>query len=319
MTSNNLVKVGFVLDPHFSSHPLMSRKDDYTASILNKLQQVRALGIDHDWVATVVAGDLFHTATLSWGAYTALVRIVKDWHVLPGNHDIRWRRLDLLDETPLGAMVTSGVVHDLSVTPLILSNDTAIRGYAYSDTPDPPVAISLNDWLVLHQYVGPPQEWWESENHRISLEQIDALGYAGIIAGHDHVVYPVAYSPEYNVPVFRFGSLSRGSKHEHNRNRIPQVMEVTFNLLSHGYTVRLIELDTATDVFRESALKQSVIDKDMRSFIKSLEAANVDDETNEEELTARQILARLVKDSEIETPVEVVAHTHQYFDEFGIL
>ena len=315
------VKVGFVIDPHASSFQLASRKDDYPAAILDKLQQVRVLQQTLNWKTVVIMGDLFHTSTLSWEMATAVSRIVNGWSVLPGNHDIKWRRLDLIDHTPLGFLLANNTVTDLSKNSIRIFDDVNIIGYPYHDLPVIPKANSSKDWLAVHQYIGPVQDWWDTENTRVSFDAIDEAGFAAVVAGHDHVPYPVKYT-ENKIPVYRFGSLSRGSKHEHNRDRIPQVMEVTFDdsLPSPGFSVRLIDLVVDRDVFRSSAIKQSFINKDMRSFVRSLEASNFGaDEETADDLTARQVFKKVLADPEINTPDEVIYKVHEYFDTFGIL
>ena len=151
---------------------------------------------------------------------------------------------------------------------------------------------------------------------------IDDAGFAAVIAGHDHVPYQTTYTKKNNTPVYRFGSLSRGSKHEHNRDRIPQVMEVTFDdsLPAPGFSVELIDLVVERDVFRASAIKQSFIDKDMRTFVRSLEASSFGTEdADAPELTARQVFKKILADPEINTPDEVINKVNEYFDTFGIL
>lgn len=308
-------KAGFVIDPHYSSSTPVSRKDVFSEAMMRKTEFIKNTAEVKKWDAVIIAGDTFTSAVITWKFFIELTDAFNKMpcpvYIIPGNHDMKHRRIDLMhDETPLGAMLRAGTVLDLTTNPV-----GPLTGMAYEDDASvPEVATSLGEhkWLICHQYIGEGEGWAFGSGGRLSLDSIDEGGYTGVVAGHDHVEYPVVYT-EKGAAVYRFGALSRGTKHEYNLNRVPKIMSVVFNIGKEP-SVELIEVPAESDVIKDSALLTTERSGKLKDFVTSLGDGSFKNSGRE---TASQALERVAKEQCLDKAV-----THKircYFDEFGVI
>ena len=306
--------VGFALDPHLSSSTPSSRRDDFQAAMLGKLRFAALTAAERGWTHFVVAGDFFDTSDVSNEFSSDLYEVIRAFpcrvYALAGNHDQRFRRMDYLKKRPLGVLFSSGLVLDMVEH---AGDFEWFVGMHYSDRPEPPTAPRPGCWLVCHQYVGAsPTGWQSDEKGWLTHAQIDAAGYAGVVAGHDHVEYPAETTPAGAV-IMRFGALSRGTKHEHNLTRTPKLAEV---VVGPGCVpaVNTIDVPCSSDPFKESALAATALDSNMRSFVQAMGSGAFKRDAGA--ASPSESLKKLAADEAV--PQDVVDRVLDYFVAAGV-
>ena len=94
---NDTMKIGVVIDPHYSSHNPASRKDDFPEAMLTKTMFLAEESKKRKWDAFIIAGDVFSTATLSYSYLVRLSQALKSFScrrfAIAGNHDLRHRQV----------------------------------------------------------------------------------------------------------------------------------------------------------------------------------------------------------------------------------
>lgn len=311
------LRVGFALDPHYSSHNPASRRDDFPEAMLRKTEFAAAKASERGWAAFVIAGDVFSTATLSYEYLVRLSQALKSVHcrrfAVAGNHDMRHRQVWSLPHQPYGVLREMGAFEDL----VDIGGYGPLVGMHYRDEPSErvpePSLWHGHAWLVCHQYVGAAPSGYEAgADGWLTYDDIDAKEFTGAVVGHDHAEYEDAVTPR-GALVLRFGALSRGTKHEHNRERVPKLAEVEFN--SDGsIEVSKFEVPAERDVFLQTALLATERNAELKGFVSALgddafrQAS--DDSTVSEKL--REVAEAL------DAPAAVVRLVEEYLERHGI-
>lgn len=105
-------KVIFVGDTHLKGTSPVSRTDDYSQSILDKIRWVADYALSVKSNIVIILGDLFDSVTVSVPYLFRVLSLFKDiksqgikLYSLCGNHDLKHLSLELLTQTPLGLLV----------------------------------------------------------------------------------------------------------------------------------------------------------------------------------------------------------------------
>ena len=127
MFTNSALGFLFIGDPHVSSRRIGRRKDDYLASVLEKLAACAVLCVRHKLVP-VILGDLFHrNDDNSLKMLNRLIRVLKTFPVVPwvleGNHDKE--QTSLTEEDALALVELAGAVR-------VASQEALIAEYSFS-------------------------------------------------------------------------------------------------------------------------------------------------------------------------------------------
>lgn len=231
MTANNSLtyidKVMFVGDVHLKAQNPACRKDNYAEAILRKLEWVKLYCTDHRIGHVVFLGDFFDAPTVAWSLFTQVMQILTSMrergitcYTVVGNHDIRYDRLDTLNDTSLGVLFLSGLLVRLSESPILLRSDgTKIVGFDYTQEISPCEELREGSRVicVAHEYFQ-----CDFSDETLQKEDLDAVKYPTYIFGHDHSPY-IPFKGN-GWMLYRPGSLSRNSSDMHNRVRIPRVL-----------------------------------------------------------------------------------------------
>jgi len=302
-------KFGFVIDPHVSSSTPSGRYDNYFEAIFNKLKAVIAMGKDRNWDAIILTGDVYNVKQMPYPKQNALIQLFRTFpiYTIVGNHDIYYDRLDSLPDTPLGNLIESE-----AITKLDTAFDGILTGVHYQADvvlPTAPTKGNIPKILVCHAFVGKKPHGVKSKSGGwVTHNQLINSGYDIIVAGHDHTEYPMI-TLDNGTPVFRFGALSRGSSHEHNLHREPQVLELELSEGNFKYSLITVPHAEAESVFAytDIALKDSK--RDMSHFIDELKSLSTT------ELSSGG-LDDIVKSLDI--PAKILRHIHNWGNDFGI-
>lgn len=218
-------KVMFVGDVHLKAQNPVCRKDNYAEAILLKLKWILSYCMEKKIDSVVFLGDLFDAPTVAWSLFTQVMQLFQSFcengitcYTIVGNHDIRYDRLDTLNDTSLGVLLISGFLKRLSENPINLNDDgLQIIGYDFSQK-----IISCDEdrskqICVAHEYFQ-----CGFSDTSLQTEDLDAFGYGTYVFGHDHAPYMPMKQASWTL--YRPGSLSRNSSDAHNLMRIPRVL-----------------------------------------------------------------------------------------------
>lgn len=305
-------KVGFVLDPHLSSSNPSGRSDDYPMACLSKLEQVRRYAKERGWGAIVVAGDMWNTSTVARWMETSVIAVLKSsscpWYAVLGNHDLKQRRVDGVNETIMGSFFASGVIIDLTENEIEIDGGF-IKGMHFYTEPSEkvPPARTSEDWLVCHQYLGR-----NSSDETLSFKEIKDAGYFGVVAGHEHSDSGVEEIE--GLRVVRCGSLLRHENCDSNY-RLPAVAEL--DLQTQQVVLLDIQAEEPEKVFLSKGQEvpdEEVFDLErLKKFALSMEGRGFLEDAGDFNLIAWMVEEKgLIEGSEVHLCIK------EYFDKHGI-
>lgn len=221
-------------DIHISDTGPRSRIDDFKASILNKITQMRTacrkLGAD----AALIAGDLYNLKTPSRNSHALNQELIREFTQFPcpryaieGNHDLTGNHLDSLDEQPLGVLFADKTLiqlrheiiekdgHKISLVGIPFSEDFDPQRLEIPDKGDCIAQICL-----LHAYTSPTAGMLF--NTRIfGYKEFLHLSPDIFVIGHYHIDQGVKELEGKHF--INIGSLSRGTLTEEEINHKPQI------------------------------------------------------------------------------------------------
>ena len=221
-------KVMFVGDVHLKAQNPACRKDNYAEAVLRKLSWVKDYCYERRIHDVVFLGDFFDAPTVAWSLFTQVMQILQGMkdlnircHAIVGNHDIRYDRLDTLNETSLGVLFLAGLLSRLSEHPILMSGDgSKIVGFDYTQKITPCDGEHGDEATVIcvaHEYFQ-----CDFSDETLQSEDLYEAKYPVYVFGHDHSPYLPMKKDAWTL--YRPGSLSRNSSEAHNRMRIPRVL-----------------------------------------------------------------------------------------------
>lgn len=260
---SNVIVIG---DCHLKCNAPVSRKDNYPVTILNKLLYIASVAKTYSCNKFILLGDVFDSPITSLPYLATVINTFKKIHELGitvytivGNHDIKNNRIDSLDSTALGILISTGYV-TLAPSELIV-DDTVFRCFNYTDKLTGKQSDDKFEVCVAHLYY----EFGLSDDS-LHADDVSRLNYNAMILGHYHV--PCDDLKVGRTMLYRPGSLSRSTSEPYNKIRIPRVL--IFNCTKHKAVYLEVSCEAGCDVFVEnieSNNKASVSMKDLIDFI----------------------------------------------------
>jgi DNA repair exonuclease SbcCD nuclease subunit len=261
-------------DPHLSDRAPSSCQDSYTDDIFDLLHQTVKVARQRKVAVAVCAGDFFHIKAPSRTSHELVNRAIDLIHaypcpvfIVPGNHDIRFDKLDSIDSQPLGTLFRRGAWR--------------LQGWASGhDAPrwlygvpwqqewtEESVSLALGDYrsveatrtrptlVVAHAPLYPPGR--ENPHEHFPADQ-----WAAAMGGGGNVFYGHVHEPHdlyrlRDVVFCNNGALSRGSLHEYNLTR--QVGCTLWDSETGAFEFVPLDAKPASEVFRLTE-KQQVTD-----------------------------------------------------------
>ena len=222
-------------DLHLTDKAPSSCTDSYCDDLFDLLGQVNALVREHEAIAVVIAGDVFHNKAPSRTSHRVVRRFIR-WcqsirvpvFIVPGNHDIRNDRHESIEDQPLGVVFESGAAsrlegwggydadHQYMVYGVPWQQDWSTLSPALSNYRHPSAATQPS-LVVAHAPLYPPGK-------ELSFEFYPSADWAKYMGGQGYVYYGHVHEPHAvwengGVTFANFGALSRGSLHEYNLTR----------------------------------------------------------------------------------------------------
>lgn len=126
-------------DLHFRMENPRSRKDNYSVSLLAKLDEACVLAQEHQATAVIIPGDIFDSANVGVSTITelawALQRLQKGYGVpiwaISGNHDLPAGNKAALTRTPFGLLSKLGILRDIEKHPDMFNGSVNVTGCGF--------------------------------------------------------------------------------------------------------------------------------------------------------------------------------------------
>jgi len=228
-TENNET-IGFISDIHIDSVSPPSRIDDMCQTCINKLEDALEKFKSYNVKYVFLEGDITNRISIPYFPLNYLINTfirykeagIKLFSIC-GNHDIMRNSMDYLDRSPIQVLFNSGLVTHINLeNRVVINDDILITPVDYPEYPIPEADGKYKTNILLcHAFIN-ANEFMSDERHNIKTEDIQRLKYGIIIAGHDHEEYENIKIG--NTLVIRHGSLLRGTSHDYNFNRHPNVL-----------------------------------------------------------------------------------------------
>jgi len=259
---NNILFIG---DLHLKCTSPISRCDDYPSAILKKLEYLSNCVSIEKCNTFVLLGDVFDSPVTSLPYLAQVINTFKKIqdmgitvYTIVGNHDIKNNRMDSLESTALGILISTGYLK-LAPSSLEIEN-TVFKFYNYPEEIESKKSDKY-EVCVAHRYYDFGLAW--DSLHEDDLEK---LNYDAMILGHYHV--PCDTVTIHNTVLYRPGSLSRSTSEPYNKLRTPHAL--VFNCVNHKANYIEVQCSPGSDIFVnkiESNNQPSLTMKDLISFI----------------------------------------------------
>ena len=257
--------VMFIGDLHLKCVSPISRRDDYPSAILKKLECL-ANCVDVSKCNTfILLGDVFDSPVTSLPYLATVINTfkkIKDkgitTYTIVGNHDIRNNRMDSLQSTALGILLSTGY---LMLAPRELEiGDTLFKCYHYPEELEPKQSDKY-EVCVAHRYYD-----FGLAFDSLNSDDIKRLNYDAMMLGHLHL--PCDTENIGVTTLYRPGSLSRNTSEPYNKLRVPRAL--IFNVFNHRAVYIDVSCGTADEVFvgqNDNNAQASFSMKDLIQFI----------------------------------------------------
>ncbi len=272
------MKIITFTDIHLADKNPISRKDDYKASILNKLEQIRDICIERKINLAVCAGDIFHVKTPTKNSHQLVSQLISLFKSFPcpilavyGNHDVVQSNLSNLPRQPYYTLIKSEACIDL-------------EDVVFDD-----VRIFKVDGLLDPSYEDFNRERKE-EKIQICVAHVNASSKFDNLFGEKVYTYQELektspdififghYHPDQDIEIrngkhfINVGSISRGSLKKDELSRIPSVgyIEIDDNFDIKTFKIPLTVLAPSEIFDLEMKAKEEKEEIEIEKFIEEL-------------------------------------------------
>lgn len=262
-------KIYFIPDVHLQEQSPRSRKDSYPTTILDKLSSVVDIVNNNDGQA-IFLGDVFNAVNMPTNYLYRAVDVFKNFKKKPkvifGNHDIPRNNPDMMDRSPLGLLINTGLVEELQHYEV--DGRVVINGFHYTQ-PIQPASLSTSTLQSMKKICVAHVFFEDSfaQSHNYKIEDFVKLGYDYYILGHLHDDMPDYHAT--NFEVYRIGSLSRGTANEKQLVR-DNIYILEYDTILDKCTRIPIPCLPATEVFKESVFMRKEEDMNMNKILDNL-------------------------------------------------
>jgi len=279
-------------DIHISDVAPRSRTDDFKATILGKIGQIRSVCAKLNVDGFLLAGDLYNAKQPeknSHGLNTDLIKEFKQFrcpiYMIEGNHDLTGNNLESLDEQPLGVLFADGTMVRLREE--IVEKDgvkVSLIGIPYDENLDlsklstPSRQGCAAQICLLHQYAG-IKGGMLFKDRLYGYDELGALSPDIFVIGHYHLDQGVY---EQNGKWFvNLGSIARGTQSEEDLAHRPQIGLIKISVDDEGIVamkvtpVRL-KVRPAEEVFNVQKKREEEKESEgIKAFVEQLTAEEV--------------------------------------------
>lgn len=253
----DILRLVFTTDWHLTDQPPGKRTKGYREEIMAKIAFVRDLTVKLQAVG-LFGGDLFHSkspraAGNTFSLLATLETTLRGFHLgrlfgRHGNHDLYMDSIASIPHQPIGSLIASGALEDLTTGSVIFENrdgSSRVQVDAYPYTSDDLYALELvlgakprepgvtHRIVLMHQYGDPGESPSMFGHPTIGFNRMAECDYDFALWGHDH-------SRTETVTVgkcthVRLGSLSRASLAEDEVDRVVAAAVLSFRGSQFGF------------------------------------------------------------------------------------
>lgn len=256
------MNVFIIGDCHLRNHSPISRKDDYSIAVLNKIEYLASIAKSSKCKTFIILGDVFDSPVTSLPYLATVINTFKKVYemgitvyTIVGNHDIKNNRMDSLPSTALGILISTGYVK-LAPRELIIDN-TLFRCYHYPEKLEAKQSDKYEVCLA-HLYYE-----FSLANDSLHKEDLERLNYDAMVLGHYHA--PCETERISNTILYRPGSLARTTSEPYNKLRTPRVL--LFNCIKYKAIYIDVSCGSASEIFVEQIEANDQACMSMKSLI----------------------------------------------------
>ena len=303
-------------DPHYSKIQPISRDENYSNDILNKLIEVVKIAhkLEVDYIGCT--GDWFHRkSNTTFNEAINIIKLLKRSRIpiisIGGNHDFTGHNLNTLNNRALGALVASGTIKLLDDKPIV-TKDVTIFGSSFNpyydikrqayikpkEYEDHFTLLLSHGTLILTEH----GTFFGNYTNMSKLKSLEGELHNVIFNGHYHNDQGVCEVND-DCTVFNIGSLARNILTEDSRDRIPKVLYL--NIKNRKIAYKQIELKSvrSSDEVFVSRNKEDNDVNEIKDFVNILMEESGELTLNEDKDIIHKIVKQMKYSSEIETKV----------------
>ena len=229
-----VIKFLTMADIHISDKSPISRVDDYTEAIFNKLEQIRDIAIAKNVNFIICAGDIFNIKAPIKNSHYLVSRLISLFKSYPcpiytiyGSHDLSQDNIGNLEKQPINTLLAAGVCELIDDKILSLNdlNYTIVNLFAvhYHSNPDykdfnrekGPIQICVAHVLASNTF----EEFFGEKV--FTYKELSQQSPDIFVFGH--------YHPDQGIEIINkkhfinVGAVSRGTMNKDNIERIPSI------------------------------------------------------------------------------------------------
>lgn len=308
-----LLRFVFTTDWHLTDTPPGKRTAGYREEIMAKIEFVRDLTQKLQAVG-LFGGDAFHAKSPkspgnTFSLLTRLETVLRGFYLgqifgTHGNHDLLHDRVDSIPHQPIGTLIASGALRDLSTGSVIFENrdgSSRVQVDAYPYTSDDLFALErvlraapreegvTHRIVLMHQYGNPGDAPSMFGHPTIGFNRMVGSDYDFALWGHDH-------SRTETVKVgkcthIRLGSLSRASLAEDEVDREIAAAVLSFKGSKVGFKEVPVPVQPLKIAFTAAARAVEKVKESeaVVEFFREMDAAVGTIESTDERVVLRQL------------------------------
>lgn len=268
-------KIMFVGDIHLTNGTPISRKDQYSQTVLEKIESLAGIVESNEVDVVIYEGDIFNSTDIPLSylikCLSAFRKIKVPQYFIIGNHDITYERLENYYKAPLNLLEMTGTLKHLTFeNPLTFEDDNVyVFGYDYG-VPIQPVQRFENATTICVAHTYYDNELYGKTSTMITPQDALDLGYNIYVLGHDHSIYDPVINGAFKI--YRHGSLTRGTSSSSNLER--DIYVGLFDTSTKEWSLISVPHLPSKDVFREKVIleKDKPIEYSLDNIIDNLDS-----------------------------------------------
>lgn len=315
-------------DVHVRETNPPSRLGNYRKDVMNKMRQIIDIAIARKVDFTHCGGDLFEFKNPKSTEHKTLIELAYIYAALnvrhfisPGNHDLTGDDMETLNQQPLGVLLASGVLCQVTNNLFVKKFDdgaelrVALESYPFEEEPNLSEMLVKRDdvdlnILGIHVYASPHGGKLFGDTKVFSYPELSQTNHDVYLLGHYHADNGAIKNDRGQLFV-NVGSVTRGDYGDENLVRRPKCCLVTVTKHDDGSVsweseeieLQVKEPSEAFDLEAKEKLKETK--KQTEAYVAQLQNAAVTDDPSE---SATERVLNLTDDKEIrEAVLELIA------------
>lgn len=246
-------------DVHIRETNPPSRLGNYRQDILDKMAQIMEIAKDRQVDFTTCGGDLFDPKKPMAIKHATVIEVASIYQklgiphfIVPGNHDLQGDRMESLQEQPLGVLLETNVLRQMTEQVFVKGN-IKLQMFSNPFDEEPDLSLYTNkagkdidvSILGIHIYSSPKGGSLWGNTKVFSYKELASTGHDVYLLGHYHAdngAVTEEFTKGTPQTFVNVGSVSRGDYGDENLKRNPKVCLVTVTKDAKGVRVSTEEI-----------------------------------------------------------------------------